>query len=177
LSLQAHPKDAEYLNKPIQHYKQMQIIFGNGQATGKYAMGSSEPLGTPSDFAESSMKIDASEDTRGGKIEGAEAGKSEPGVGGKRKRSVLSEEDVILFTGMTEAVNNVADAIRETKVEDSHPDLYDAVMFMPGFTDEALLCAYGHLLDNKAQGSAFVKMNAGHRVLWLRTFLAKHYYV
>jgi hypothetical protein len=112
-------------------------------------MGSSEPLDTPSDFAERSIKIDAPEDNRGGKIERAEVAKLEPGVGGKRKRLVLSEEDVILFTRMTEAINNVADAIRETKVDDSHLDLYDAVMFMLGFTDEALLCAYGHLLDNK----------------------------
>ena len=58
LSLLSHTKDVEYLNKPIQHYKQMHIIFGNGQATGKYAMGSIEPLGTPSDFAESSLKTD-----------------------------------------------------------------------------------------------------------------------
>ncbi|WVZ96112.1 hypothetical protein U9M48_041791, partial [Paspalum notatum var. saurae] len=53
---QAHPKDAEYLNKPIENYQQMQMIFGNGLATGKWAMGSNEALGSPSDFAESSLK-------------------------------------------------------------------------------------------------------------------------
>jgi hypothetical protein len=47
------------LNKPIENYKQMQIIFGNGQATCKSAMGSSEPLGSPSDFGESSLKPDS----------------------------------------------------------------------------------------------------------------------
>jgi len=90
---------------------------------------------------------------------------------------MLAEEDVVLFTGMAEAVKDVADAIRSTKVEDSHPELYGAVMFVPGFTEEALMCAYGHLLDNKALGSAFVKMSDSHRELWLRTYLAKHYYM
>lgn len=71
----------------------------------------------------------------------------------------------------------VAAAIRETKVEDCHPELYGAVMFMPGFSEEALLAAYSHLLDNKAHGTAFVKMTDSHRVLWLRTYLAKHYYM
>ena len=33
----------------------MQIIFANGQATGKFAMGSSEPLGSPSDFADNNL--------------------------------------------------------------------------------------------------------------------------
>jgi hypothetical protein len=77
---------------------------------------------------------------------------------------------------MAAAVNNIAYVIRETKAQDEHPELYEAVMFMPGFSEEALIVAYSHLLDNRAQGGAFVKMNQSHRVLWLSTFLAKHYY-
>jgi hypothetical protein len=84
------------------------------------------------------------------KTETAKATKKTETTGRKRKRSMLTEDDVLVFTGMTDVVNNVADAIRSTKVEDSYPDLYSALMFMPGFTDEALMCAYGHLLDNKA---------------------------
>ena len=115
------------------------------------------------------------------KVFGEEPKKEEgsgSGTGGdkKRKRSCLSEHEMHIMSSMSSAVNNVAEAIRETKVEDSHPDLYEAVMFMPGFSDEALIVAYSHLLDNKAHGTAFVKMNESHRVLWLRTFLAKHYY-
>ena len=56
--LQAHPKDTELLNNPIENYQQMEVIFGNGFATGKYAMSSSEALGSPSDFAESEAKLD-----------------------------------------------------------------------------------------------------------------------
>ena len=94
----------------------------------------------------------------------------------KRKRTSLGEHEMHIMSSMTSAVNNIAEAIRETKVEDCHPDLYEAVMFMPEFNEEALIVAYSHLLDNKAHGTAFVKMNDYHRVLWLRTFLAKHYY-
>ena len=171
----------------------MQIIFANGQATGKFAMGSSEPLGSPSDFAESTLNMDSdvgvavggtAEQTKT-QIAGAGAGAAVAGggsgspseAGNKRKRCMLSEGDIIVLTGMIDAVNNVPSAIRETKVEDSHPELYGDVVFMPCFTDEALMAAYNHLLDNKAQGSAFVKMNDSHRVLWLRTYLAKHYYM
>jgi hypothetical protein len=50
-------------------------------------------------------------------------------------------------------------------------------MFMSVFTDDVLMAAYGHLLDNKPQGSASVKINDPHRVLWLWTYLAKHYYL
>ncbi|XP_022685499.1 uncharacterized protein LOC111258473 [Setaria italica] len=148
--IKVHPKDAEYLNKPIVYYQEMMVNFGNGQATGKYAMGSNEALGSPSDFAYSPMKHDLPEELRSGKPEAAYVSKSEPPVGSKRKRSMLSDDDVLVFTGMTDAMNNVADAIRSTKVEDSHPDLYGALMYMPGFSEEALMLAYGHLLNNKA---------------------------
>lgn len=98
------------------------------------------------------------------------------GVGSKRKRCMLSDEDITVMTGMIDAVNNVAEAIRETKVVLVPTDLYGAVMFMPGFTEESLMVAYEHLLQNKSLGTAFVEMNDSHRVLWLRTFLAKNYY-
>jgi hypothetical protein len=167
----------------------MEIIFDNGCATGKFAMGSSQPLGSPSDWAESSQKIDepakefeevAKQDAGGSSSKHQEASskQQEPngsGVGSKRKRAMLSDEDITVLSGMTTAVNNVADAIRETKTEVVPADLYSAVMFVPGFTDEALIVAYSHLADNNALGAAYLLMSDAHRVLWLRTFLAKHY--
>jgi hypothetical protein len=175
--MQDHPNDAYLLNKPIQHYKEMMVIFGNGQATGKWAMGSNEALGAPSNYAESSLKTEATEILNSGKTETCDTTKAEVAIGSKRKRSMLGEEDVVVLTGMSEAVKEVASAIRSTKVEDCHPELYGAIMFIPGFTEEALMYAYGHLLDNKALGSSFVQWSDSHRVLWLRTHLAKHYYI
>jgi len=144
-------------------------------------MGSNEPLGTPSDVAESSHKTDTTDATeilQSGKTDTTEATmKTEGGAGNKRKRSLLSDEDVVVLGGMSEAVKDVANAIRSTKVEDCHPELYGAIMFIPGFTEEALMFAYGHLLDNKALGTSFVQWSDAHKVLWLRGHLAKHYYL
>jgi hypothetical protein len=185
--LQAHPKDAEFLNKPIENYKEMMTIFGTGLATGKFAMGSNEALGSPYDGATSSVKTEPYDEDKtvkgmddvaklfGESKDTREATCGSAGPGNKRKRSVLSEEDNLVLSNMTDAVKDVAAAIRETKVEVIHPDLYGAVMYMPGFTEEALICAFSHLVDNKAQGDAFVKMTDSHRVLWLRTWLTKNY--
>jgi hypothetical protein len=101
---------------------------------------------------------------------------TEPRENNKRKRSLLSKEEHAVFSSMTEAVKDVAAAIRETKVEVLNPDLYGAVMYMGGFTEEALIVAFSYLADNKAQGDAFVRLSDAHRVLWLRTWLAKNYY-
>ena len=69
------------------------------------------------------------------------------------------------MTNMTEAVNNVANALRETGPAHVDADLYHAMMDMPGFSEEALIVAFSHLLDNKAQATAYVKMVDSHRVL------------
>jgi hypothetical protein len=42
-------------------------------------------------------------------------------------------------------------------------------MLTSGISEEALIVAFSHLLDNKAQGNTFVKMFENHRTLWLKT--------
>jgi hypothetical protein len=77
---------------------------------------------------------------------------------------------------MSDAVNNVANALRETGPAHIDANLYLAVMETPGFAEEALIVAYTFLLDNKAQGRGFVGMSDSHRGLWLKAFLSKNYY-
>jgi len=48
---------------------------------------------------------------------------------------------MLTMTNMTDVVNNVASALRETRPAYVDPDLYLAVLEMPGFTTEALIVA------------------------------------
>jgi hypothetical protein len=50
-----------------------------------------------------------------------------------------------------------------------------AVMEQGGFSDETLMASLSHLLDNKAQGVGFVALADAHMVLWLKSWLGKHY--
>jgi hypothetical protein len=75
----------------------MLVIFGNGMATGKSAMGDNEPLGTPSDWAESALRIDSTDVTRLSKGEkklskvAVDAPKgADVAVASERKRSLIS---------------------------------------------------------------------------------------
>ena len=96
-------------------------------------------------------------------------------VGGKRKRGAFTEDEKLLLTKMSDAVNNVANALRETGPAHVDANLYLAVMETTRFSEEALIVAYTYLLDNKAPRRRFVGMSDIHRSLWLRTFLAKNY--
>jgi hypothetical protein len=76
---------------------------------------------------------------------------------------------------MTDAVNNMANALKETGPPHMDPNLYLTVMEMQGFTSEALIVAYTYLMENKALGRGFVSMSDSHRDIWLRNYLAKNY--
>jgi hypothetical protein len=145
-------------------------------ATGKFAVGFGEALGAP-------IKTEGVGET----IEIHSTNKTLPDtkpieiltnstVGGKRKRGAFTEDEKLLLTNMSDVVNNVANALRETGPTHIDANLYLAVMETPGFAEEALIVAYTFLLDNKTQGRGFVGMSDSHRGLWLRTFLSKNYY-
>ncbi|KAL6647983.1 hypothetical protein ACP70R_012207 [Stipagrostis hirtigluma subsp. patula] len=181
--VQAHPKDADFLNKPIEQYLPMQIIFGSGVATGRFAMGSSEPLGRPAESNEA-VDVDPEEtvDSPGIGKSPESAGtktKSDAAVLGKSNRVAVMDDDLTgAMRGMTATVQDVSAAMRELAHCEAAPAVYEACMGCTGYgySREALMCAIGFLMDNKAQGLVFVQMSDEDRDLWLSQFLAKHYH-
>lgn len=158
----------------------MESIFGGNLATGKFAVGSGDSQGHH--FDSCAGKVDGPTLTQTySKTEIAEGSKAtdlpSTVVGGKRKRGHFSEDEMLLLSNMSDAVNNVAVALRETGPAYVDGDLYSAVMEMGGYTEDALMAAYTFLLDNKAQAKGFVNMSDGHKSIWLRTFLAKNYFM
>ncbi|XP_044320092.1 uncharacterized protein [Triticum aestivum] len=107
-----HPKDVEYLNVPLENYVQMLAIFGSGIATGS-ATGA------------------AHGEDGGVAAHGKEPCKDASSSIGKRKRaSLMSEEEVLVMSNMSDAVCEVAIAIKSTG--EAHPKLYNSVMELPG---------------------------------------------
>jgi hypothetical protein len=162
----------------------MQAIFGSGMATGRFAVGSNETLGVNSYQPDSGLgKVKGPLGNHGG-VEKNEQGEGSKATellisdgGRKTKRACFDVKEVLIMTNMIDVVNNVANALRESGPTHMDVDSYHVVMDMPGFSEEALIVAFSRLLDNKAQATAYVKMVDSYRVLWLRTFLAKHYYM
>ncbi|CAD6264833.1 unnamed protein product [Miscanthus lutarioriparius] len=121
----------------------METIFGSSMGTGRFALGSSEPLGVNN------------VDSVAAKIKG---------------QGFTTGADVKCSPKM-------ASAFRETRPSHVDPDLYLAVMEMPGFTTEAFIVAYTYLLKNKVLGKGFVNMAINHWDIWLRNYLAKNNYI
>jgi hypothetical protein len=87
----------------------------------------------------------------------------------KRKMGNFTKDEMLMLTNMSDVVNNVVNALRETRLAHVDANLYLAVMEMPGFSKEALIVAYTYMLDNKAQGRGFVGMSDSHRDICLGT--------
>jgi hypothetical protein len=168
------PKDSEFLNKPIVNYHEMHTIFVGGISTCKFAMGTNEPLGTPSPPLEEGV---GTYETKIIINDGSNKDATAPTPGGKRKRDRLSEDELHAFSSMTEAVKDVADqAIRDNKPTNVHLDFYQAIMSIVEYSEEALMAVLSHLINHKAQGSNFVSMGDNHRSPWLKNYMSKHYY-
>jgi hypothetical protein len=128
------------------NYHEIHTIFVGGTATVKFAMGSNEPLGTPSPSPKEGVDTHEFETII---TDCPNKAATALAPGGKRKRGGLAEDELQAFSSMTEAIKDVAQAIRDNTPTDVHRDLYQAVMSVVEYSHEALMAALSHLIDHK----------------------------
>jgi hypothetical protein len=93
----------------------------------------------------------------------------------KRKRApILSDEDTIQVTNMSDALRDVAGAINNTCHTETHPDLCKTIMDLTQFEMEQRLAVLDYLTENKGKGLNFVKMEADAREASFKRILAKN---
>lgn len=152
------------MNVPLVNYVQMQTIFASGVATGRFAMGSNEPLGEAQQET-----IEVPDDTPAPPVpEFSESkNKSESSHLGKRKRGV-SEEEGAYMAVFTKAVWGFVGAVQE-----GAPGIVSAVMGCPNFTKPQLMACLDYLMEHKSSALGFLDMDAEQKELWLMTHLSK----
>ncbi|WVZ83008.1 hypothetical protein U9M48_030199 [Paspalum notatum var. saurae] len=170
--LEDHQKDAKFLNVPIQNYQFMQTVFGAGVATGRFAMGSNEPLGNPPTKQET-IDVDKAEapPTVKDKIEQGK-GKCKQEANKKRKR-VINEDDAALMTGFTDAIWGLNAALSEGNHAEAAPGIYRAVMGCTNFSKDDLMTCLNYLMEHKAPTMVFLEMSVEDKELWISTYLTK----
>lgn len=182
------PKDAEFLNTPLVNFEYMETCFADKLATGKFAMGSNEPLGKPIEVEDTGNPINL--DSLHAHREGFVEGQATHELGGhgidattpspsssnrKRKRGpILAEEDMIQVTNMSEALRDVAGAINNTCHTETHPDLCKTVMDLTQFEMEQRLAVLDYLTEHKGKGLNFMKMEAEVREASFKPIIAKN---
>jgi hypothetical protein len=115
-----HIKDAEFLNTSVVNYEHMEACFADKLTTGKFAMGSNEPLGKPIDVECLGKTIDL----ESGEINEEEFVKAQAtfGIGGQGMDSTTPSpssgpneegfvDDLVQVSNMSDALRVVAGAI------------------------------------------------------------------
>ncbi|WOK93663.1 reticulon-like protein B2 isoform X2 [Canna indica] len=173
-----HPKDAALINKPIDFYDQMSIIFGGSLATCRWSKDDNDSLGAPQskdnvEFANpgvnvhtNDVSIDAQAHSTQGASSSSEKTKKKPSKGHRK-----NEDDIMIMVA-----NNIKEltvAIKEYKEPEVSIDgLYKAVMSISGFDESQLCHAYRMLVGSPTrEARAFMVASAHHRYLWIRDML------
>ncbi|CAN6285337.1 unnamed protein product [Urochloa humidicola] len=162
-----HKSDADYLNKPIQHYEEMNTIFGSTMATGKFAKDSSAPLGTEDGDAEDWATSSASKTSRIGRISNS------------KKTNKRSRTDVDpLVAAINRGSNKIAKAIKEVGKSDKDvpSDLFANLMdFKGSFNETHLSFYYAHLVSEPHIARAFNSLPFDHKLNWVAKYIAENF--
>ncbi|KAK3123999.1 hypothetical protein QOZ80_8AG0639100 [Eleusine coracana subsp. coracana] len=161
-----HKFDAEFLNKPLEHYKEMFTIFENSMATGKFAKGSSEPLGT----------TDVKDENDDGDVHAAPSptddnGASSSAVRPNKRSRVVDNEEEGLVAAFKSNSEMLAKAIEKAAANDVPEDLLDKVQSIPGFDDTHKAYYYEHLVKNPRMGRKFPTLPLTYQITLLAKFV------
>ncbi|CAN6268768.1 unnamed protein product [Urochloa humidicola] len=189
--------DADYLNKPIQHFEEMYTIFGSNMATGKFAKDSNAPLGTEDHDAEDceteeTGKSDgdaiANEGNNCDSIanegnNGATSSASKTSRIGKinnsKKTNKRSRTDVDpLVAAINRGSNKIAKAIKEVGKSDKDvpSDLFDNLMAFKGsFNETHLSFYYAHLVSEPHIARAFNSLPFDHKLNWVAKYITENF--
>uniref|UniRef100_A0A0E0KCK2 Myb/SANT-like domain-containing protein n=1 Tax=Oryza punctata TaxID=4537 RepID=A0A0E0KCK2_ORYPU len=178
LHIKDHVKDAEYLNVPLENYTQMAIIFGNGQATGRFAMGSNEALGTLLTWL--TVVLDLMMGLLGMVL--------------LLDQVVLVLKVVVHLLELVELgllVMNQPEDLTQIRREreprlwmkqysattrtEVHPDMENSVMDLPGFSVDQLDLVLTHLTKDKVESLVYIQKNEARRARWVKKFLEEHH--
>ncbi|KAJ1276649.1 hypothetical protein BS78_05G230500 [Paspalum vaginatum] len=176
-----HCEDANYLNPPIEHYHEMATIFGNSLATGAYAKGANDPLGSEvieMDIAPKNTSSEPTElhDADGGTQpfnNGAEsAGTKQPP---SKKQRLTTEEELIVM--ISKSLGEVSAAINKlAEPELAVPKgLYEELKSIPGFDEAYLDHYYAYLCDNPPLARAFYALpSLSSKMIWVARYIKSH---
>ncbi|KAL6615498.1 hypothetical protein ACP70R_037768 [Stipagrostis hirtigluma subsp. patula] len=181
--------NAEYLNKPLEHYGELLTIYGNSMATGKYAKGSNEALGIQDAETDDTEDCDVlfaattSVSAAGNSMSGAAAAATNEDNGAtssapKPKKAKTSHPE---GDGLVGALMTVGDmlsvAIERAGVGDNYvpPNLLGTLRSLPGFNETHIAYYHSHLVDYPHKARAFCDLPFDHKVMWFAKFISEKF--
>jgi hypothetical protein len=170
-----HKAAAEFINRPIENYREMQIIYGDRLATGKYAKGSSEPIGT------AATAMDCDDDDEAVLAQSNNEGTSATRPVKKHKKDPTEEEGLVSILGrvgseLAAAIITAGEKSAPQPPVDEIPDaLYETLLGMEGFSEAQIAHYFAFLVENPKSAKAFMKMGHTGQQTWMARYINKEW--
>ncbi|KAL6842580.1 hypothetical protein ACP4OV_027424 [Aristida adscensionis] len=168
-----HKADADFFNKPLEHYADLTTIFGSSMATGKFAKTSSDVLGAEEIDVDAETEEAAPATPATPDDHAATSSASKP----NKKAKIAENEDEGLIGAIKSTGNRLAIAIENaTKSDMDLPeDLFGMLNGLPGFNEAHIAFYYAYLVANPHVGRAFYKLPVNHKLIWVANFVAEKF--
>jgi hypothetical protein len=153
----------------------MQIIYGDRLATGKYAKGSSEPIGT------AATAMDCDEDDEHVLAQSNNEGTSATRPVKKHKKDPTEEEGLVSILGrvgseLAAAIITAGEKSAPQPPLDEIPDaLYETLLGMEGFSEAQIAHYFAFLVENPKSAKAFMKMGHTGQKTWMARYINKEW--
>ncbi|KAG2641054.1 hypothetical protein PVAP13_2KG144600 [Panicum virgatum] len=179
--------DADFSNKPLEHFWEMHTIFGSAMATGKFAKDSSAPLGTEDGGSEDweteeTGKGDraaiANEDNNGAISSASKTSKIVKTNNSKKTNKRSRTDFDPLVAAINRGSNKIAKEIKEVVKSDNDvpSNLFDNLMALNGsFNETHLSFYYAHLVSQPHIARAFNNLPFHHKLNWVAKHIADNY--
>ncbi|CAN6338259.1 unnamed protein product [Urochloa humidicola] len=175
-----HKADEEYLNKPLLNYAEMETIFGNSMATGRFAKDSSADLGTEED---DEVEAEAEEGNGNGVSDGrsnsCEQGASSNPRKAKKAKIMENAEEGGLIGAFNKVGDKLAAAITEVAKSNNQlpEDLFAQVnsLSISGFDGIQISMYFAHLVGNPQLATAFCSLPFENKIHLMAMFVSEKF--
>uniref|UniRef100_A0ACD5UDF2 Uncharacterized protein n=1 Tax=Avena sativa TaxID=4498 RepID=A0ACD5UDF2_AVESA len=181
-----HHNDADFLNTPIKHYREMATIFVKDMTSSRPAKSSSGPLARDlTGTLIENENMDGANDLIAKCVEEAAVSFSDSDEGNvgdspgslppPPKKAKVKNDESRLCT-MTRTLDRLTKAIEKcSRIDADVPeDLWANMKDLPGFEQEHLAHYYAYLCENPVVARAFYKLSWSPKMVWVSRYIKIH---
>ncbi|XP_075648612.1 TMV resistance protein N-like [Castanea sativa] len=172
----AHPDHDQYLNKKIEMYDEMALLFGKGIVTWSSAKSSGDMVSEKriGDLESHDLDtIDFEKASKGKQVGSSNAAFSQARSHRKRSCAKVNQDDN--NDKFSKRLGKIKLAVKKLKkYQLDVNELYEEVMKIERFDKLMLASAFDYLVINERLGRAFMVKNTRLRTLWLESFFNKN---
>lgn len=190
--MQAHPKAADILNRPIKYYEELRIICGDDQATGYFKSSLFDEFGDNNnevfslEHEKNDIEVEDEVDEIDGRFAQAEGARQAPNNGassssGRARSSAKRAREDPYLVDLVSCVGEVANALKRSAAvmekATTHwmEELFTKIKEISGYKSEIYEAVFEYLCQSEMQARVFMTKDLDMRRSWFERYVTTHF--